>query len=186
MRHAIERITTNKRIAGERWSITDSASRDILPLSDQLAAEFLPSLAVGGEIGRCRRALEFARGRRHGLDRIGYGSSFRHTWLFACSVYQGAPIHATKARSRPGSAARALTGAATRPYNKLHVCDSNGLSCRAGPGHPGLLTLRGAECLRRADLVLYDKLVSPLLLEHAPAHAEKHCVVELRRTMTNG
>lgn len=49
----------------------------------------------------------------------------------------------------------------------------------AGPGHPGLLTLRGAECLRQADLVLYDKLVSPLLLEHAPAHAEKRCVIEL-------
>ncbi len=48
----------------------------------------------------------------------------------------------------------------------------------AGPGHPGLLTLRGAECLAQADLVLYDKLVSPLLLDHAPA-AEKHCVVEL-------
>ncbi len=49
----------------------------------------------------------------------------------------------------------------------------------AGPGHPGLLTLRGAECLRQADLVLYDKLVSPLLLEHAPATAQKRCVVEL-------
>jgi len=49
----------------------------------------------------------------------------------------------------------------------------------AGPGHPGLLTLRGAACLAQADLVLYDKLVSPLLLEHAPASAEKHCVVEL-------
>src|SRR5271168_1896777 len=49
----------------------------------------------------------------------------------------------------------------------------------AGPGHPGLLTLRAAECLRQADLVLYDKLVSPLLLEHAPAAAQKRCVVEL-------
>lgn len=49
----------------------------------------------------------------------------------------------------------------------------------AGPGHPGLLTLRGAECLAQADLVLYDKLVSPFLLEHAPASAEKRCVDEL-------
>lgn len=49
----------------------------------------------------------------------------------------------------------------------------------AGPGHPGLLTLRGAECLAQADLVLYDKLVSPLLLTHAPATAETRCVVEL-------
>ena len=49
----------------------------------------------------------------------------------------------------------------------------------AGPGHPGLLTLRGAECLRQADLVLYDKLVSTILLEHAPASAQKVCVTEL-------
>src|SRR5436309_8063000 len=49
----------------------------------------------------------------------------------------------------------------------------------AGPGHPGLLTLRAVECLKQADLVLYDKLVSPILLEHAPAAAEKRCVTEL-------
>ena len=28
----------------------------------------------------------------------------------------------------------------------------------AGPGDPGLITVRGAECLARADLVLYDYL----------------------------
>ncbi len=49
----------------------------------------------------------------------------------------------------------------------------------AGPGHPGLLTLRAAECLRQADLVLYDKLVSPWLLDFAPASAERRCVAEL-------
>ncbi|MSQ93763.1 MAG: uroporphyrinogen-III C-methyltransferase [Gemmataceae bacterium] len=48
----------------------------------------------------------------------------------------------------------------------------------AGPGHPGLLTLRAVECLQQADLVLYDKLVSSLVLEHAPA-AEKICVAEI-------
>ncbi len=49
----------------------------------------------------------------------------------------------------------------------------------AGPGHPGLLTLRAVECLQQADLVLYDKLVSPLVLEHAPASAEQRCVADL-------
>ena len=43
----------------------------------------------------------------------------------------------------------------------------------AGPGDPGLITLRGVECLQRADLVVYDRLSSPLLLDHAPQSAER-------------
>ena len=42
----------------------------------------------------------------------------------------------------------------------------------AGPGDAGLLTLRGAEVLGRADVVLYDALVNQQLLAHAPASAE--------------
>ena len=47
-----------------------------------------------------------------------------------------------------------------------------------GPGDPGLLTLRGAECLARADLVLYDGLVNPLLLRHSHAKSERTCRAE--------
>ena len=43
----------------------------------------------------------------------------------------------------------------------------------AGPGDPGLLTLRGKALLARADVVVYDHLVSPRLLEYAPARAER-------------
>jgi uroporphyrinogen III methyltransferase/synthase len=42
----------------------------------------------------------------------------------------------------------------------------------AGPGDAGLLTLRGADLLRRADVVIYDVLVNPELLRLAPAAAE--------------
>ena len=42
----------------------------------------------------------------------------------------------------------------------------------AGPGDAGLLTLRGADLLRRADVVLYDALVNPDLLRLAPPSAE--------------
>jgi uroporphyrinogen III methyltransferase/synthase len=41
------------------------------------------------------------------------------------------------------------------------------------------LTLRAVECLRQADLVLYDRLVPVRLLEHAPAGARRVCVDEL-------
>lgn len=47
----------------------------------------------------------------------------------------------------------------------------------AGPGDPGLLTLRGLECLRRADVVLYDGLVNPLVLRYSKAKAERTCRV---------
>jgi uroporphyrinogen III methyltransferase/synthase len=49
----------------------------------------------------------------------------------------------------------------------------------AGPGSPGLLTVRGAEVLARADLVLYDQLVPTRLLDGAPPGAELVCVRDL-------
>lgn len=49
----------------------------------------------------------------------------------------------------------------------------------AGPGDPGLLTLRAAEVLARADLVLYDQLVPKRMLDFAKADAEKVCVRDL-------
>lgn len=42
----------------------------------------------------------------------------------------------------------------------------------AGPGDPGLLTLKGRECLERADVVLYDYLANPTLLQYVPSRAE--------------
>ncbi|MDE0802091.1 MAG: uroporphyrinogen-III C-methyltransferase [Acidimicrobiales bacterium] len=43
----------------------------------------------------------------------------------------------------------------------------------AGPGDPGLLTLRGAEVLGRADVVVHDRLSAVELLDLAPASAER-------------
>jgi uroporphyrinogen III methyltransferase/synthase len=43
----------------------------------------------------------------------------------------------------------------------------------AGPGDPGLLTVRGAELLAAADVVLYDSLAEASLLELAPSAAER-------------
>jgi uroporphyrinogen III methyltransferase/synthase len=43
----------------------------------------------------------------------------------------------------------------------------------AGPGARDLITVRGLDCLRRAEVVLYDKLASEALLEEIPADAER-------------
>ena len=41
-----------------------------------------------------------------------------------------------------------------------------------GPGDPGLITVKGLECLRRADVVLYDRLAPPELLEEVSSQVE--------------
>jgi uroporphyrinogen III methyltransferase/synthase len=46
----------------------------------------------------------------------------------------------------------------------------------AGPGDAGLITWRGVECLRDADAVLYDYLVNPAILRHAPCQAQMICL----------
>src|SRR5574341_567717 len=43
----------------------------------------------------------------------------------------------------------------------------------AGPGDPGLITVRGLECLRRAEVLVYDRLVNPRLVNEAPKEAER-------------
>ena len=42
----------------------------------------------------------------------------------------------------------------------------------AGPGRADLITVRGLQLLRRADVVLYDRLIAQELLQEAPAYAE--------------
>ncbi|MBI3251786.1 MAG: uroporphyrinogen-III C-methyltransferase [Candidatus Omnitrophica bacterium] len=46
----------------------------------------------------------------------------------------------------------------------------------AGPGDPGLLTVKALRLIREADLIVYDYLANPDHLRHAKASAEKICV----------
>jgi uroporphyrin-III C-methyltransferase/precorrin-2 dehydrogenase/sirohydrochlorin ferrochelatase len=46
----------------------------------------------------------------------------------------------------------------------------------AGPGSPDLITIRGRQLLATADVVLYDRLASPALLQYARREAELICV----------
>jgi len=43
----------------------------------------------------------------------------------------------------------------------------------AGPGDPGLITVKGLDCLRKADVIVYDRLVDDSLLIEACPKAEK-------------
>ncbi|MGF1677740.1 MAG: uroporphyrinogen-III C-methyltransferase [Candidatus Methylacidiphilales bacterium] len=49
----------------------------------------------------------------------------------------------------------------------------------AGPGDPGLLTLRGREVLSRAEVVIYDALVNEVILDHCPQTCE--CIAAGKR-----
>lgn len=46
----------------------------------------------------------------------------------------------------------------------------------AGPGDPGLITLHAIECLAHADVILYDYLVNPDILDHASPTSELICL----------
>jgi len=42
----------------------------------------------------------------------------------------------------------------------------------AGPGDPGLITVKGLSCLQKADVIVHDRLVSPVLLRQASQGCE--------------
>jgi len=76
--------------------------------------------------------------------------------------YHSSPLEAVSPPAEKSSADQPLTG-------KVYLVG-------AGPGDPGLITLRGARCLATADVVLYDYLINPRLLEHCRPDAIIICL----------
>ncbi len=56
----------------------------------------------------------------------------------------------------------------TQPYNNSGTVYLIG----AGPGDPDLITVRGADVLKKADVIVYDRLANPELLSIAPENSE--------------
>jgi uroporphyrin-III C-methyltransferase len=54
----------------------------------------------------------------------------------------------------------------------------------AGPGDPGLLTLRAVDALRAADVVVHDGLIDPRVLDYAPPAAQRISVAKQRARHT--
>jgi uroporphyrinogen III methyltransferase / synthase len=56
----------------------------------------------------------------------------------------------------------------------MHTSDKTGtvFLVGAGPGDPDLITVKGVDCIRKADVVVYDYLASPALLAYAAADAQ--------------
>jgi len=54
----------------------------------------------------------------------------------------------------------------------------------AGPGDPGLLTVRAVEALKIADIVVHDGLIDPRVLDLAPATAQRISVAKRRARHT--
>lgn len=59
------------------------------------------------------------------------------------------------------------------PQSREHSSCGRVYLVGAGPGDPELITLKGLRCLRVADVVVYDRLISPYLLDEAPSQAER-------------
>ena len=66
----------------------------------------------------------------------------------------------------------------TRKHGKVYIVG-------AGPGDPELITVKAAKCLEQAEVILYDRLVNPVLLNYAKPETElifcgkepgNHCV----------
>ncbi|NII75406.1 uroporphyrin-III C-methyltransferase/precorrin-2 dehydrogenase/sirohydrochlorin ferrochelatase [Dyella sp. SG562] len=84
--------------------------------------------------------------------------------LFAGPVLQ--LLRRAQPEQAEAEAERALAGAVTQSVGSVVLVG-------AGPGDPGLLTLRGLRALQEADVILYDRLVAAEVLALARRDAER-------------
>ncbi len=114
------------------------------------------------------RLAQFAQRFRAAIQaRIADTSSRRRFW----DQVLGGPIAAAVLAGDEKRATRDLIRAVNRGEPKAETGRVSLVG--AGPGDPELLTLRAARALREADVIVYDKLVDPSVLEYARRDARR-------------
>jgi uroporphyrin-III C-methyltransferase/precorrin-2 dehydrogenase/sirohydrochlorin ferrochelatase len=103
-----------------------------------------------------QRALPDIDQRRRFWDQLFAGS-------IASKVYAGST---REAEALLETELRAAAAGTHRPSGEVYLIG-------AGPGDPDLLTLRALQLLQQSDVVLYDRLVSPAVLERVRRDAER-------------
>ncbi len=83
------------------------------------------------------------------------------------------PVAALLRQQQPDEAARVLDEELARPQPQSQ---GSVVLVGAGPGDPGLLTLKALRALNEADVILYDRLVSPAVLSLARRDADRIAV----------
>jgi uroporphyrin-III C-methyltransferase/precorrin-2 dehydrogenase/sirohydrochlorin ferrochelatase len=121
-------------------------------------------------IGELATLLRRYRGRladgRHGAHAV------RRFWERAVDGRVGAAVVAGRGREAEAALIRDIAnigkanGREGRPTGTVHLVG-------AGPGDPDLLTLRALHALQGADVVFYDELVTPGILDRARRDAER-------------
>ena len=89
----------------------------------------------------------------------------RMTEIMGVEIPSGSARHVGREDPRPRLDNVASASSGTKAAGTVYLVG-------AGPGDPKLITVRGLEVLRRADVVVYDRLVGHALLDEAPAEAD--------------
>ena len=113
---------------------------------------------MGAQRARVRQALR-AWARRPFWERVAQGA-------VATRVLAGDEAGARTALDRELHAARLIGTGAAAPLGEVYLIG-------AGPGDPDLLTLRALQLLQQADVILYDRLVAPEVLQRARRDAQR-------------
>jgi uroporphyrin-III C-methyltransferase/precorrin-2 dehydrogenase/sirohydrochlorin ferrochelatase len=98
-------------------------------------------------------------------------TSVRDRRRFWQRFFQG-PIAEHLLAGRQGAAEKAMRAELVGKIQTNKKSQGEAWIVGAGPGDPGLVTLRGQQLISRADVVLYDRLVSKPVLDFARKEAE--------------